>query len=134
MEMLDTDMLRSLHESRKRLEVNIRIPKIDVALKSDLIPALVSMGIERVFDYGAQLSAMLPKAPQTVCIDQVNQGCTFMIDEDGVVAQAITIAGDMDIALPVMPGGDFFLDHPFVFAIRENSSGAILFMGKIGKL
>lgn len=131
---LDSDMLNALRNNKKRLEVNLRIPKIDITLKSDLVRTLVDMGIEKVFDLGAQLGGIFQSAGSALYIDHVNQGCTFSIDEDGVVAQVVTVVGDIDIALPIFSGGDFFLDHPFVFAIRENSSGAILFMGKIGKL
>ena len=130
----DVDVLGELRNNTKKLEVNLRIPKIDITLKSDLVKTLIDMGIEKVFDFDAQLGGIFQSAGAALYIDHVNQGCTFSIDEDGVVAQVVTVVGDFDIALPIFPGGDFFLDHPFVFAIRENSSGAILFMGKIGKL
>ena len=29
---------------------------------------------------------------------------------------------------------DYIVNKPFVFAIRENSTGAILFIGKMGKI
>ena len=60
---------------------------------------------------------------------------TFVeVNEDGAEAAAITIGdwvsspGDEPIPL------DFRINKPFVFAIQENSTGLILFMGKISEI
>lgn len=60
---------------------------------------------------------------------------TFVeVNEDGAEAAAITIGdwvtspGDEPIPL------DFHINKPFIFAIQENSTGLILFMGKIGEI
>lgn len=132
---LDNDMWNSLHSNGESLKVNLRIPKFDVAMVLNLKKALMELGINRAFGTNAQLDNMLDSGSGEVSVTSVKQGCSFSIDEDGVTASAATAENIGETAPPPLrDGGDFFLDHPFVFAIRENSSGAILFMGKIGKL
>ena len=47
--------------------------------------------------------------------------------------RAVTVGG-MDLAVPgpstVIP---FYVDRPFIFLIKEKSTGVILFMGKVTK-
>ena len=49
------------------------------------------------------------------------------MDENGAEAAAVTglIAKETSIG----PSREFMADHPFIYAIREYSTGAILFMG-----
>ena len=57
---------------------------------------------------------------------------TFIdVQEEGTEAAAATIVGVMvtDSVGPLT----FRADRPFLYVIKENSTGAILFMGKVGK-
>jgi serpin B len=58
------------------------------------------------------------------------------VDETGAEASAVTVIGMMGTAGPPDPNNINVMNvnRPFVFAIRENSSGVILFAGKIGKI
>ena len=52
------------------------------------------------------------------------------VDEEGTEAAAVTNTG---IRVTSMPPG-FYVNRPFVFAIRERLSGTILFVGKIARI
>ena len=133
-EDLDMEMWSSLHSSWKVLDINLRIPKFEMSVISDFKESLIALGINRAFGL-AQLGNMFVNPEADVTVNSVMQGCTFSLDEEGVTASGTTSANIGDTSSgPLEDGGDFFLDHPFMFAIRENSSGAILFIGKIGKL
>lgn len=54
------------------------------------------------------------------------------VDENGTKVAAVSAGSAMDGAA-TRPYIHAF-DHPFIFAIRENTTGAILFMGKVVKL
>jgi serpin B len=50
------------------------------------------------------------------------------VNEEGTEAAAVT---SVEIGLTSVGPGPIVVDRPFLFAIRENYSGTILFMGKI---
>jgi serpin B len=56
------------------------------------------------------------------------------VDEEGTEAAAATavmIAGMAMRQAPPQPPIVFRADHPFLFLLRDNSSGAILFLGRL---
>jgi serpin B len=56
------------------------------------------------------------------------------VDEDGTEAAAATAVILRSLAMrqgPPPPPIVFRADHPFIFLIRDNSSGAILFLGRL---
>lgn len=55
------------------------------------------------------------------------------VDENGTRAASTTVVMEMSGG-QVLEKTDITIDRPFAFAIRETSSGAILFMGKVNKL
>lgn len=131
---LDMDMWHSLLLRGQGMRLNLRIPKFGLSMVSDLKESLKELGIRRAFG-SAQLDNMLIfDGGGDVAVSSIKQGGSFSVDEEGVTASATTAANMMVGSIDLVDGGDFFLDRPFVFAIRENSSGAILFMGKVGKL
>ena len=53
------------------------------------------------------------------------------VNEEGTEAAATTVVvGDVTSPGPESTI-DFFVDQPFIYAICENSTGTILFMGKV---
>jgi serpin B len=64
----------------------------------------------------------------------MRQKAKIKVNEDGSEAAAVTVAG-MDkmasISQPIdYPKATFHANRPFVYVIREASSGVILFVGK----
>jgi serine protease inhibitor len=62
-----------------------------------------------------------------LCIYDVLHKTFVDVNEEGTEAAAVTsvVIGTTSV------GSSFRVDRPFVFAIRENKSGTILFIGKI---
>jgi serpin B len=58
---------------------------------------------------------------------------TFIeVNEEGTEAAAVTAVEIGYTSIGPEPNVRYFTaDHPFLFAIRENSSGTILFMGRV---
>jgi serpin B len=52
------------------------------------------------------------------------------VDERGTEAAAATGVGVATLAMPQEPPA-FRADHPFLFVIRHNPTGAILFLGRV---
>jgi serpin B len=56
------------------------------------------------------------------------------VDETGTKAAAVTVIGGamvLCVATPINPPVVFNADHPFLYFIRQRSSGSILFMGQV---
>ena len=91
------------------------------------------MGIQRVFTTMAEIPNMCEQ--DNVFISMMRQKAAIEVNEKGAEAAAVTIA-TMSYANP--DGGEseeprlatFHANRPFVYVIREASSGILLFVGK----
>lgn len=109
-------------------EVNLYLPKFELDYKVPLNAMLETLGIEDAFDpqvadFGG-ISDM-----NELHISEVFHKTYVKVDEEGTEAAAVTSVtiGTTSIGPPDM----MMVDRPFMFVIRENSSGTILFVGKI---
>ncbi|XAL98385.1 serpin family protein [Phycisphaeraceae bacterium D3-23] len=113
---------------------NIWLPKWEMTLDYDLIPALQAMGMERAFEAGrADFTGISDSAEgEGLYITGAFHKAFIAVDENGTEAAAATamIVGELSAALPDQVI-DFRADHPFVYLIRDNRTGAILFMGRV---
>lgn len=101
----------------------VKLPKFSTSFSDSLVPALTALGMGTAF--GGDFSGIFPGGTLTdVLHDSVVQ-----VDENGTVAAATTI-GLIGTAVAV-PEFTVVLDHPFFFAIRDNQTGTLLFVGVI---
>ncbi|GAU95159.1 hypothetical protein RvY_06831 [Ramazzottius varieornatus] len=57
------------------------------------------------------------------------------VNEEGTEAAAATFMSLAGMSMAKeLPPVEFFIDHPFMFAIRHDGSGTILFLGRVAKL
>ena len=56
------------------------------------------------------------------------------VTEEGTKAAAVTTIGMTTTSIPIDETPYFVVNKPFVFLIREKSTGVILFIGKMGSL
>jgi serpin B len=90
------------------------------------------MGMPTAFDESkADFSGMTGK--QDLFISKVIHKAFVEVDEEGTEAAAATgIMMEMKSAGPDMePPVIFNADHPFMFVIKQNTTGNILFIGKV---
>jgi serpin B len=111
-------------------EGTLNLPHFRVQDDLHLGTALKHLGMTDAFAEGR--ADFGPMCGGGVWIDDVRQRTYLYVHERGTEAAAITqmmIYGSM-----IMPHRDQFamiVDHPFLFAIRDNGTGAILFMGVV---
>lgn len=92
-----------------------------------LIPVMNRLGMNLAFTEDADFSKM---AEKKLVVDEMRQKTYLSIDEKGTEAAAVTVARFRKAAAmtdPVVVEMSF--DRPFVYLIREQSTGAILFIG-----
>jgi serpin B len=108
-------------------------PRFKLEYEKLLNEALKSLGMAVAFDQGeADFTRMFDKVGGiNLFIDKVKHKSFVEVNEEGTEAAAVT---SVEIGVTsIGPGSSFIMrvDRPFIFAIRENHSGTILFIGKI---
>jgi serine protease inhibitor len=110
--------------------VDITMPRFKYAFEIQLKEVLQAMGMEKAFmPYVADFSGI---SGEDLYISQAIHKSYIDVNETGTEAAAVTglvfsvtSAGDEPPTVP------FYVNRPFVFAITENSTGAILFIGEV---
>ena len=115
-------------------KVNVALPKfkIEASYPEEIMKCVKELGVSQIF-----LSGSLPGMHPELFVGQIAQDTFIEVDEAGTEASAVTTIG-MAFA---SSGADYEpptytirMDRPFAFAIREKTTGAVLFMGKVTKL
>ena len=111
--------------------VNISLPKFQASYRIYLSNTLSKMGMPLAFSSGgADFSGMTGK--RDLFISKVIHQAFVSVDELGTEAAAATAVIMALTAMPPSPDAKFFIaDHPFIFLIKDNTTGSILFIGKI---
>ena len=113
-------------------DVTLKLPKLNLDFDVDLIPALSRLGINNAFTWGqADFSNIYAdENDKNLYIGIVRQKTALEMNEEGAKAAAVTFTGMFTDASPgPVDQAEFIADHPFLFLIREKSTGAILFIG-----
>lgn len=123
---LDADVLDALVEALSEAERVVIMPRFSLRSRLDLIPTFKALGVTDLFDAGlANLKKIDPQPG--LYVDPFVHEATVQVDEKGTVAAAATAAGvTRKSAAPTI-----VLDHPFLFFIRDQLTGAILFTGRV---
>lgn len=113
--------------------VRVHLPRFQATVRQDLKPPLRAAGLTLPFDRErADLSGMSQPGQLRLYIDEAFQVAKLEVFETGTRAAAATIMVPVPVSMPPpFSGPDFVVDHPFLFAIRELESGAVLFFGRI---
>jgi serpin B len=108
--------------------VRLTLPRFRVELPVTLRSVLESLGMVDAFDADrADLSGIGPDRDLHVS-DVVHQAF-IAVDEEGTEAAAATGVVMRPVMAPMTVS--FRADRPFLFAIRDNASGALLFLGRV---
>ena len=93
---------------------------------TDLSDVLKALGMEIAFDkYQADFSQM--SSDRDLYISRVDHKAVVEVNEEGTEAAAVTNVGIAVTSLPPQ----FIVDRPFFFAIRDNETKSVLFMGTV---
>jgi serpin B len=110
--------------------VELSLPKFKFTSRFELAKPLGEMGMADAFSSSADFSGIT--TAQRLQIDQVIHQAYVNVYEEGTEAAAATaVIMRAGSAAPPPNKVVFNADHPFLFVIRENASGAILFLGRV---
>jgi serine protease inhibitor len=113
----------------ERREVDISLPKFKMDWQLDMASTLTKLGMIDAFKYGpADFSGI--DGSRELYISAVLHKAYVDVNEEGTEAAAAT-AVVMTLGAVLVRPIIFLADHPFIFLIRENFSGCILFIGRL---
>ncbi|XP_062603133.1 leukocyte elastase inhibitor-like [Saccostrea cucullata] len=115
--------------------VIVTIPKFKLESSFEIVNVLAGMGITDIFSkYKSDFSAMMDNPPEETYVSGAIHKAFVEVNEEGTEAAAV-MALTVSATCYVVPDPPviFKADHPFLFLIRENSTGTVLFIGRFTK-
>lgn len=120
-----TQWLANIHKR----EVVVFMPKFKMTSQFSLSSVLESMGMKDAFSPEADFSGINGK--RDLSISAVIHKAYVEVNEEGTEAAAATVVAMRLTSIGPASIPVFRADHPFLFLIRDNVSGSILFIGRV---
>ena len=131
LEKLTYENWRVWYEQRYSQELIVKLPRFEIFYEKDLRDVMRTMGMRDAFEEDADFSSL---SPSNLQLNILNQYSYIKVNEEGTEAVSVTNAsGTISAPLPEIPE-PFYANRPFAFIIKEQSTGTILFMGKVTEL
>jgi serine protease inhibitor len=114
-------------------EGHIRLPRFKLTYSAILNSALEKLGMAIAFDPRRARFDTISTPPPPIWIDQVLHRAFVEVDEEGTEAAAVTAVVQVTASPIRNPARTFqmVVDRPFFFAIRDDHTGTIWFMGAV---
>lgn len=125
---LDAAALDTLMDEAPAGEAAIALPKLELRTEARLKQPLSNLGMPLAFTPSADFSGM--REGGGLMIDEVYHEAFVLMDEKGTEAAAATAVVMRDTLAEEDPR---YLDvsHPYLFLIRDELTGAVLFIGRV---
>ena len=128
---VNTDRLQEWMNALAWRQVAVFFPKFTMTCEFTLRSALVDMGMPIAFTAKADFSGMTT-GEKDLFISRVVHKAFVDVSEEGTEAAAATaVIMELTSVVEPTPPAVFRADHPFIFMIRDNHSGSILFIGRV---
>lgn len=131
LETLNTENWENWMSQFREQELSLRMPKFKLEYGTkELNDALTALGMGIAFDQSrSDFSRMvsLEDLGANLYIDKVSHKTFIEVNEEGTEAAAVTVVGIVKTSLPPQ----FTVDRPFFFAIHDNETKTVLFMGTV---
>jgi len=125
---LTAEQLTSITAALAETQVALTLPKFSIETKAELADVLAALGMPSAFDERADFSG-ITTAEKLEISDVIHQA-NIDVDEKGTEAAAATAVVMRATAMPAEPV-NVRVDRPFLFALRDVPTGAILFLGRV---
>jgi serine protease inhibitor len=128
---LDGRRLDQIARGLSARPVNLSLPRFHLNSDLELTSALKKLGMPTAFGEAASFSRITTAVP--LKIGFVKHAADFTVDEAGTVAAAATFVGVTVKSAPRPPRDAiaFKANRPFLFFLRDDRTGAILFAGRL---
>jgi serpin B len=118
---LTPERLQEVFDKIKHGGIHLSLPRLSFSFHASMKETLGGLGLASMFA-GADFSGIAPG----LSVEHFEHEVFLEVDEEGTRAAAATGA-----ALPASHGPSVAVDRPFLFAIRDRPTGAVLFLGRV---
>ncbi|CAL4943216.1 unnamed protein product [Urochloa decumbens] len=121
------------HIPVRRIQVGqIKVPKFKISYGFEASKLLKGLGLELPFSSEADLSEFFDSPmQQMLSVSSIFHKSFVDVNEGGTEAGAASVILMRGSALGHTLTTDFIADHPFLFLIREDTTGMVLFVGHV---
>ena len=109
-------------------DVLVTLPRFNLEFGAEISDLLPKMGMTDAFSSAADFSGMT--GARDIFLSKVLHKAMVDVNEEGTEAAAVTVT-TMPMAAAAPEFKTFCADHPFLFLIRDNKTGSILFLGRV---
>ena len=125
------NIVNNLHEQN----VWVKLPRFKIECDIPLNDPVKNVGMMQIFDeYFADFTNIYEKKlfAENLYVSKIKQKTFVEVNEEGTEAAAVTVI-EMSFTTSTGPGTPvpFFANRPFLYLIKEKSTGAILFIGRM---
>ncbi len=126
---VDAETFSEWLDNMEEYEVDLRLPKFKTEKKYEMKKIFETLGVREAFTNEADFSGMTDDEPLKA--DSVIHQTFIDVDEERTEAAASTAIGMVGATSVPMRKlfAEFHADRPFMYFIRDNETGTILFMG-----
>lgn len=123
-------LLSEIATGAQAARLRVIMPRFEFDSELQLKEMLCTLGLELPFSDYADFSGMIQPRAAILKIDEALHKATITVDEEGTEAAAVTV-------IELVPTGELTqpvelrADKPFLFAIVERETGALLFLGRV---
>jgi len=128
---LDASQLDGIVAALASARVDLALPKFGIETKAELKPLLSALGMPTAFDDSRADFSGITTA-ERLFISEVIHQANIDVDEAGTEAAAATAVIVGVTGGPPPETVELRFDRPFLFALRDIETGALLFLGMVG--
>lgn len=125
---LTAENWQSWQNNFSKKEGFISLPKFKLEYEIKLNDTLQALGMTSIFSNDANFKNMTSKK---VNVDEVKHKTFVEVNEEGTEAAAVTSIGIRVTSIDLNEPFKMIVNRPFFYAITDNKTGTILFMGKM---
>jgi len=130
-EQMNTENWTNWMNGFSEKNIQLSLPKFKLEYGKRLNEALISLGMGIAFNHPCCADFSKINLDHDLFIGFVKHKTFIDVNEEGTEAAAVTI---VEVAFTSMPGDtpyQFIVNKPFLFAIKERDTDAIIFIGKV---
>ncbi len=112
-------------------DVQVSLPRFKMETSYSLTSTLSALGMPAAFQAGGFTGMSDDPQASRLALSRVAHKAFVHVDEEGTEAAAASAIAVVATSMRISPLPVFRADRPFVFLIRDNQTGALLFLGRV---